>query len=460
MNNKIIFRITTVLLMCAAIQACNKESFTPIDMSELNPDISKKNTSLDQWIKKNFLDPYNSEVIYRNHMYYHDEDRNVSPPNEDAVKPMMTSVLEGFVQPYDDVAGIDFMKKNMPRQWVLYGSTSYDGSGVGYAGTASGGVRINLFGLNGFSLSPSFVKGRLGVIHHEFTHILNQRFIMPADFQEITKSTYNGNWTDVTDEEAHEWGYVSNYASQNPTEDFAETTKALLVYGQSWFDHRMVTSSTADGQNALRLKEQSVVGYFNQSLNIDFRKLQKEVQTYIKDVVEDPSVTFKYWLAAELYKTITINVGDEIYTRFPVSQEFIDGFNAMKQAISDFNPVYTMNYIEFRFESSTSLVVRAQFTNTDGDAYYSDYSFSYVLDGSTGEIQFTKETQADGTTFDNGNLFINTFHNTIEQYLTTHTFVSKWMPEDAPASMYTHLAGFYEKNAPENRIYGTTGTSL
>src|SRR5699024_11321477 len=92
---------------------------TPIDMSELNPDVAKKNTPLDQWLQKNFLDPYNSEVIYRNHMYYHESDRNVSPPNVDAVKPMMTSVLEGFVKPYDDVAGVDFMKKNMPRQWVL-----------------------------------------------------------------------------------------------------------------------------------------------------------------------------------------------------------------------------------------------------------------------------------------------------------------------------------------------------
>ncbi|HLR38394.1 MAG TPA: substrate import-associated zinc metallohydrolase lipoprotein [Chitinophagaceae bacterium] len=460
MKNKIIFRITAVLLMCAVLQACNKESFTPIDMSELNPDVAKKNTPLDQWLQKNFLDPYNSEVIYRNHMYYHESDRNVSPPNVDAVKPMMTSVLEGFVKPYDDVAGVDFMKKNMPRQWVLYGSTSYDGSGVGYAGTASGGVRINLFGINSFSLSPGFIKGRLGVIHHEFTHILNQRFIMPADFQEITKSTYNGNWTDVATEDAHNWGYVSAYASQNPTEDFAETTKALLVSGQSWFDAWVLSSGSAEGQTALRAKEQSVVSYFNSSLNIDFRKLQKEVQTYIKDVVKDPSVNFKYWLNAGLYKTITINLGDEIYTQFPVSQEFIDGFNAMKQAVADFNSVYTMNYIEFRFESSTSLVVRAQFTNTDGDAYYSDYSFSYTLDASTGEIHFTKVAQASGTTFDNGNLFINTFKNTIQKYLEENTFIAKWMPKDAPASMYTHVAGFYEQNTPENKIYGTTGEQL
>jgi len=188
--------------------------------------------------------------------------------------------------------------------------------------------------------------------------------------------------------------------------------------------------------------------------------LQKEVQTYIKDVVKDPSVNFKYWLNAGLYKTITINLGDEIYTQFPVSQEFIDGFNAMKQAVSNFNPVYTMNYIEFRFESSTSLVVRAQFTNTDGDAFFGDYSFSYDLDANTGEIHFTKVAQASGTTFDNGNLFIHTFENTLQKYLEENTFIAKWMPEDAPASLYAHTGGFYVKGEPSDFIFGMLGESL
>ncbi len=460
MKNKIIRFAIFCFFAGTFLSACKKESFTPVDMSELNPDEPVAHTALDDWLDKHFLDPYNSRVIYRYHRYYHEADRNVSPPDIEDVKPTMQMVLDGYVDPYLDVAGEDFVKENLPKEWVLYGSTSYDASGVGYAGTASGGVRINLFGLNGFTLTPSYVKGRLQVIHHEFTHILNQRFIMPADFQEITKSTYNGNWKDTELDSAHKWGYVTAYASENPIEDFAETTSHLLVAGQSWYDAWVVSSSSEKGRQALRDKESSVVEYFNGSLNIDFRELQKEVQTYIKDVLKDPTTTFRYWLDAGLYKTVTITPRDGLYDTYPISQEFIDGFESMKQAISDFNSIYTLNYIQFRFESSTSCVVRAQFTNTNGNEYYGDYSFTYTLDTDTGEIQFTKVAQADGTTFDNGNLFINTFENTLQKYLEDHTFIAKWMPEDAPASLYTKTGGFYVKGDPADDIFGMLGESL
>jgi substrate import-associated zinc metallohydrolase lipoprotein len=203
---------------------------------------------------------------------------------------MMTTVLDGYIQPYREVAGVTFIRTNAPKEFVLYGSTSYDASGIGYAGTASGGVRINLFGLDNFSLSPGFVTSRLNVIHHEFTHILNQRYVMPPEFALITGSSYKATWTSTPLDTAHKYGYVSSYASQNPVEDFAEMTSSLLVKGQPWFDNWVKTSASAAGQAALRAKESSVVNYFTSSLNVDFRALQKKVQLYIKDVLKDPAV--------------------------------------------------------------------------------------------------------------------------------------------------------------------------
>lgn len=455
MKNKVIHIFLLCFFTGILLQACKKDSFTPVDMSELNEDDPTAHTALDDWLDKNFLDPYNARVIYRYHRYYHEADRNVSPPDVQYVQPTMQMVLDGFVDPYLNIAGETFVKENLPREWVLYGSTSYDASDVGYAGTASGGVRINLFGLNNFTLTPSYVESRLQVIHHEYTHILNQRFIMPADFQEITKAHYNGNWKSVNGDSAHKWGYVTAYASQNPVEDFAETTSHLLVEGQPWYDYWVATSGSADGQAALRAKEHSVVEYFNSSLNIDFRALQKEVQTYLKNVVKDPSVTFSYWLDRGLYTAIRIQPGDALYDGHPLSSEFLDGFKALGAAIKAFNPIYTLDYIEFRFESSSSLVVRARFTNTSGNEYFGDYSFDYNLNTTTGEITFTKIDQADGTTFSNGNLFLSTFENTLQKYLEDNTFVADWLPLDAPAALYNTTGGFYVKGDPANDIFGT-----
>lgn len=461
MKKNIIVTITALLLIGILFQSCKKEVFTPADMSDLNPDDPTAVTALDQWLKTTFLDEYNVAVIYRYHRYYHEADRNVSPPKIEAVKPMMTTILEGYINPYRKIAGENFVKSTIPKEWVLYGSTSYDGSNTGYAGTASGGARINLFGINSFSLTPSFVKGRLGVIHHEFTHILNQRFIMPADFQQITKSTYNGDWKSVNVDSAHKWGYVSSYASGSPVEDFAEETSTLLVSGQSYYDNWVKTSASDAGKKALRLKEQSVVDYFNSSLGIDFRGLQKEVQLYIKDVLKDNTVTFPYWLNQGLYKTLTVNLDDVMYANYGSSAKFAAAYNELKDSIYDYsaNSRYRMDYIQFRFATPTSLVVRVAFSATLGGSagtqYFGDCSFSMAVNSGTGETTFTKIDQASGTTFGNADLFIDTFEETIQKFLTEDTFVGDWLPLTAPGSLYTKTGGFTQKNAPQNYVYGT-----
>lgn len=460
MKKNIIITISALLLIGMLFQSCKKEPFTPADISELNPDDPTANTELDQWLKTTFLDEYNVSVIYRYHRYYHEADRNVSPPKTESVKPMMTTVLEGYIEPYRKIAGAAFIKSNIPKEWVLYGSTSYDGSNTGYAGTASGGARINLFGLNGFSLSPSFVTGRLNVIHHEFTHILNQRYIMPADFEEITKSTYNGDWKSTPADSAHKWGYVSSYASGSPVEDFAENTSSLLVKGQSWYDDWVRTSSET-GNKALRLKEQSVVDYFNSSLGVDFRGLQKEVQLYIKNVLKDPAVTFPYWLNKGLYKNITVNMNDAMYGSYGSSARFSEIYNQFKDSVWNYSTAsrYRLDYIQFRFETPASLVIRAAFTATEGSAagnqYFGDYSFSSAINPTTGEISFTKEEQGTGATFNNGNIFLADFEESLQVFLTEDTFIGDWLPLSAPASLYTKTGGFTQKNAPQNYVYGT-----
>lgn len=466
MKQRISYLLVLSLFMSTVFFSCKKDDFKPIDLNELNPDEPLENSALDQWLKTTFLDKYNINVIYRYNRYYHEADRNVTPPKLDVVQPMMQTVLDAYIRPYEKVAGETFVKVNIPKEWVLFGSTSYDGSNTAYAGTASGGVRINLFGLNNFSLTSGFVSDRVKTIHHEFVHTLNQRFIMPADFQEITKSTYNGNWKDTHEDSAHKWGYVSKYASQNPTEDYAETASSLLVAGQGWYDNWVKTSSSAAGQAALRAKEQNVVDYYNSSLNIDFRALQKEVQLYIKDVLHETSVTFPYWLNQGLYKTITINLNDQMYNTYGVSPEFRDAYEEYSEAVWNLNSSarYKVDYMQFRFESPTSLVVRFAFSATLGSAagtqYFGDYSFSLSTSSATGESTFTKIDQATGTTFNNGNLFLDVFENTIQAFLESDAFVGDYLPLQAPGSLWAKTAGFTQKNNLTNFIYGTLGQQL
>lgn len=449
------------MLLCTVISSCKKDKFDQVDVSDLNPDEAASNTALDQWLKTTFLDEYNVNVIYHYHRYYHESDRNISPPKAETVQPMMTTVLDGYIKPYRDVAGTTFIRTNVPKEFVLYGSTSYDGQGVGYAGTASGGVRVNLYGLDNFSLSPGFVTSRLNVIHHEFTHILNQRYIMPPEFAVITGSSYKATWTSTPLDTAHKYGYVSSYASQNAAEDFAEMTSSLLVKGQPWFDNWVRTSSSATGQAALRAKESSVVNYFNSSLNVDFRALQKKVQLYIKDVLKDPSVTFPYWLGQNLYKTMTINLEDQLYATYGSSPDFATAYNQFKDVILQYSASakYHMDYLQFIFNSNTSLTVRAAFTAAGStNQYFADYTFAMAINPTTGVITFTKVAQAGTTgTYANAALFAPGFTTSIQQYLTNNTFTPEWLQANMPGSLYTKTGGFYQTGVASNYFYGPLG---
>lgn len=460
MRYNTINRLFLFLILPVLIFSCRKDEFKAVDINDLNPDVTILNTELDQWLKTTFLDEYNVDVIYRYNRYNHEPDRNVTPPLPQVVQPMMQVVLDGYIMPYRKIGGAPFIKSTVPKQWVLYGSTSYDGSNTGYAGTASGGVRVNLFGLNSNSYSS---KSRLNVIHHEYTHILNQLVNMPTDFPLITKSTYNAAWQSTPADSAKKWGYVSSYASQNPMEDYAETTAALLVAGQPWFDNYVRTNTSATGQAALRLKEQNVVGYFNSAFKIDFRALQKEIQLYIKDTLKDVSATFPYWINQGLYKTVTINLDDAIYSVYGISPDFVAVYNQFKEDMlaTSTTAKYRLDYVQLRFDTPTSLVVRAAFTatggNNNGTQFLADYSFSTLVNSTTGDVTFTKIAQATGTTFNNGNIFITSFTNTIQKFLTESTYSASWLPVNVAPSMYTKTGGFTQKANAAKYFWGVLG---
>lgn len=459
MFSKIFLRpITFCLLALATVSSCKKDSFTQVDMNDLNPDVPyNANTPLDQWLKTNFLDLYNSDVIYRYNRFYHEQDRNITPIDAARVQPFMQTVLSGFADPYVAIAGLPFMKVNMPKQWILYGSSSYSSTTV-YWGNASGGVRVNIFDLNTFSENnATTVRDRLGTIHHEFTHILNQRVIMPVEFPQISKARYTGSWESISTDSAQKVGFMRGYSMQNPTEDFADMVKYPVVWGPSWFDNVVRNKANTEGAAALRAKEQSVLNYYNTSLNMDFRDLQKRVQLYLKNVVKDPEVTFPYWINQGLYKTVTYDPSDPIYNTYGTSAVFTQMYNDLKTYVTSTGR--TLNYIQLRFNTPTSLVVRVAYTSTA--QFLADYDFSVTTNASTGVTTFTKVAQSGTTgTYANAAILQTGFTSIVQPYLTTGNFIADWIPVNTPPAMYTKTGGFTKSDNSSNYFYGTLGQVL
>lgn len=456
-------QLFAVLLLLITIISCKKEETVNIDLKKY-VDNPTSNTPLDTWIKTSFLDPYNIDVIYRYSDFYKDDDKVISPANPDKVQPQMQTVLEGFINPYKTVSGSAFIKKMLPKEWVLFGSAAYQTGGTVVLATASAGRRVTLYDVNNFDANNADVVTRkLRTIHHEFTHILNQLVPMPVDFQTITKATYNAGWSTVTDVTARDNGYVSAYATKEAGEDFAETLSHLLVLGQAWFDAR-ANAATATGKAALKSKEASVEQYFTINLGVDFRALQREVQNVVRNTYKLQTTGLPYWFGQNLFKTMTINLEDPLYTANPMSANFTTAYNSFKTAVlaQSSSAKYHLDYVQFRFESTTALTVRAAYTPAAGGTQlFADYTFSYTINGTTGAVTFTKIAQA-GTTgnYANAALFTAGFTSSIQAYLLGKTFIVNWMPDTIDNANYNRYGGMYVNGTPTNYFFGLLGQTL
>jgi substrate import-associated zinc metallohydrolase lipoprotein len=238
-------------------------------------------TALDEWLTANYVVPYNIEVKYRFDRYEVALNRTLVPPDESKVTPVMDAIKKTWIAPYEQQAGPHFIKKLSPKQFVLVGSPEFDpANGTIKLGTAEGGRKVVLYKINDFEKSNTAeVRQMLHTIHHEFGHILHQNILYPEEFKKIT-TDYTANWNDFSLADARSRGYITEYARNNPDDDFVEMVSLMLINSKANFD-ALVNSTPESGRLLLRRKEQMVARYFKESWNIDIYALQASTQAAI-----------------------------------------------------------------------------------------------------------------------------------------------------------------------------------
>jgi substrate import-associated zinc metallohydrolase lipoprotein len=276
--------------------ACKKEDPLNVDnITGLGGDTWVK-TPLDQWLYDSLVVPYNIATKYKWDQSELDLNKDIVPPDESKVIPVMSSVSRVWIDPYILQGGEVFFKKYSPKLFVLAGSANWNLDGSITLGTAEGGRKIVLYLLNDFKNKsmPGYVpadsaipKQMFHVIHHEFGHILDQNIRRPVAFDEVCKGLYTADWINTNDFAARQDGFVTAYAESSPFEDFVEMISIMLIEGRSGFDDIVnsitgtsIRGTTADQAKArLRQKESLVVNYYKQAWSIDFYTLQNRVRT-------------------------------------------------------------------------------------------------------------------------------------------------------------------------------------
>lgn len=283
-----LLNIAILSAVAVGFSACDSDD--PDTSISVITDGNTEKNDFDRWLTANFNEPYNIDFKYRYEDIEGDFDYYLVPARyEDAIT-MAHLVKYLCVETYNEVAGTDFTCRYFPKMFYTVGEWEYKNNGTFILGTAEGGRKIFLAGLNylpqylgsAASLNHYYFK----TIHHEFTHILNQTRSIPADFQLITGSGYVADaWsTEPYNSEYLLNGFISAYSQHSFTEDFAEMLSIYITNDAEGWEN--ILSGCTDSSRSLILQKLDIVkSYMNENFSIDIDELRDVVQRRQRDVV-------------------------------------------------------------------------------------------------------------------------------------------------------------------------------
>lgn len=251
-------------------------------------------TQLDYWLDQNYVAPFNIQIKYR---YEYNETDNtyytIPARYDDAV--MMAHILKYCcIDPYVNLVGLEFTRKYFPKLFYFEGEWHYRNNGSFELGTAEGGRKIFLLGLNYLSqyygnidaLNEYYLK----TIHHEFTHILHQTVELPASYQLITTDYKADHCFEPEFQDYLTRGFITDYAQKNYHEDFAEMVSTYVTSSAEQWEALLAEaagtkSNPKAGRDLLEQKLSIMRSYMQDQWNINIDDLRKEVLQRERDVV-------------------------------------------------------------------------------------------------------------------------------------------------------------------------------
>lgn len=262
---------------CLSFTACETDepdesvSVITIDKYEPNP--------FDLWLEENFVAPYNIAFKYRYEQIESDLNYYTVPANLEESIILAHLVKYTCCDLYDEVAGVEFTRSYFPKMFFLIGEWEYKNNGTIILGTAEGGKKILLSGVN--HLKSYMSRGAdavnyyyLKTIHHEFTHILNQTVTIPNEYKFITGEGYVEDlWSESPYDEGYlTRGFISAYSQNSYTEDFAEMLSMYITntpeQWAAWLEQ------AGDASDLIEAKLDIVRSYMQSGFGIDIDELR------------------------------------------------------------------------------------------------------------------------------------------------------------------------------------------
>lgn len=294
---KYILGLALLATVSGALTSCSDDDLSDVSVIK---DSQTTENAFDKWLYNNFVTPYNIQIQYR----YDDNESDMQyydVPADSAQSVELAHIIKyTCIDAYTQAAGMTFTRTYFPKLFSFLGEFEYENNGSMKLGTAEGGKKIRLLGVNHLDryltnreyLNELYLK----TIHHEFVHIVNQTKDYPREFNKVTADGYvNDAWSSETYESGYlERGFITDYSQKEAREDFAEmvstyVTKtpaewnALLRQAITYTSTGQVESRT--GYDALVKKLDICKQYYKESFGIDLDKVRDEVVSREENVV-------------------------------------------------------------------------------------------------------------------------------------------------------------------------------
>ena len=271
--------LALLLPLVGALSSCSKD--TPSGAT-IFPTTPVARNTFERWLLKNYTNPYNIDFQYKLKDGETDLTYNLVPA--DSAKTAKLAMITKFLwfDAYTEVVGPDFLKESAPRIIVAVGSSAYTRQRTEVVGSAEGGYKVTLNKINALTDEllhdySAMTEYYFHTMHHEFTHILNQKKPYNTSFEQVTKSGYvSGDWINTTDRNALRAGFITPYAMQDPAEDFAEMLSNYVTYTpQRWA--KALSDAGTHGAALITQKLALVKDYTLSSWGLDLDELRDVV---------------------------------------------------------------------------------------------------------------------------------------------------------------------------------------
>lgn len=284
---RIAYNIAAGLLCCSlatALTACQGDELS--SQSVMTDDGLQYHDPFDDWLYMNYTVPYNIRLKYHMEDIESEYEYTLAPADYDKAVKVAHIFKYTWLEAYDEICGVDFTRRYVPKVMHLVGSAAYARNGTIMMGQAEGGMKITLYAVNQLQLNHTFLDLYFHTIHHEFAHILHQTKDYPPDFEKISEGRYvSGDWYLETDQHALQTGFVSAYAMSEPREDIAELTAEYITHDADYWQ-KLMSNAGQQGAAIISMKLDILRAYMLSAWNIDIDELRDIIQRRVDDVIE------------------------------------------------------------------------------------------------------------------------------------------------------------------------------